>query len=54
MPTDAKGNPDNKTWMVIRVSAKWEDGDWKAELDEVKQSVEDEIGNLDGWEQWKF
>lgn len=54
MPTDAKGNPNNKTWMVIRVSAKWEDGDWKAELDEVKQSVEDEINNLDGWEQWKF
>lgn len=54
MPTDAKGNPNNKSWMVIRVSAKWENGDWKAELDEVKQSVEDEINNLDGWEQWKF
>lgn len=54
MPTDAKGNPNNKSWMVIRVSSKWENGDWKAELDEVKQSAEDEINNIDGWEQWKF
>ena len=54
MPTDAKGNPNNKSWMVIRVSAKWENGDWKAELDEVKQSAEDEINSIDGWEQWKF
>lgn len=54
MPTDSEGNPDKKAWGVIRVSAVWEDGDWKAELDEVEQPIEDEVSNLDGWSQWTF
>ncbi|HAT1158371.1 TPA: hypothetical protein I8W37_002065 [Corynebacterium striatum] len=54
LPTDDKGNPDNKSWGVVRVSATWKDGDWKAELDEADQPLEEEVSNLDGWSRWEF
>ena len=53
-PTDKNGDPDKKSWGILRVSAVWENGDWKTELDEVKQPVEEEITSLDGWSRWEF
>lgn len=53
-PTDKNGDPDKKSWGILRVSAVWENGDWKTELDEVEQPVEEEISNLDGWSRWEF
>ena len=53
-PTDKNGDPSEKSWGILRVSAVWKDGDWKTELDEVKQPVEEEITSLDGWSRWEF
>lgn len=54
LPTDENGDPDNPTWMVMRVSAVWEADDWKTELESVKQPANKRISNLDGWSEWSF
>ena len=54
LPTDENGDPDNPTWMVMRMSAVWEADDWKTELEAVKQPVNKQISNLEGWSEWSF
>lgn len=54
LPTDEKGDTDNPTWIVVRMSAVWEEDDWKTELESVKQPANKQISNLDGWSEWSF
>ncbi len=54
LPTDEKGDTDNPTWIVVRMSAVWEADDWKTELESVKQPANKQISNLDGWSEWSF
>lgn len=54
LPTDEKGDTDNPTWIVVRMSAVWEEDDWKTELESVKQPANKQISNLDGWSEWRF
>ena len=54
LPTDEFGNPNKKAWSIFRVSARWEGSDWKVELGEVDQPLEDTVSTLDGWTQWSF
>lgn len=53
-PTDAQGNPDNPTWLVIRLSMVWENGGWKWQYEGVPQPIEDEITSLSGWTEWQY
>lgn len=54
LPTDENGDTDNPTWIVVRMSAVWEEDDWKTELESVKQPANKQISNLDGWSEWSF
>lgn len=54
LPTDENGDTDNPTWMVVRMSAVWQEGDWKTELESVKQPANKQVSNLDGWSEWSF
>ncbi|MET3945324.1 hypothetical protein [Corynebacterium mucifaciens] len=53
-PTDAQGNADNPTWLVIRLSMVWENGGWKWQYEGVPQPIEDEITSLSGWTEWHY
>lgn len=54
LPTDENGDTDNPTWIVVRMSAVWQEDDWKTELESVKQPANKQISNLDGWSEWSF
>ena len=54
LPTDENGDTDNPTWIVVRMSAVWQEDDWKTELESVKQPANKQIANLDGWSEWSF
>lgn len=54
LPTDATGDPNAPTWGVMRISSVWENGDWKTEIGGVPQPLEDEIDDLEGWQQWVY
>ena len=54
LPTDENGDTDNPTWIVVRMSAVWEEDDWKTELESVRQPANKQISNLDGWSEWSF
>lgn len=53
-PTDAQGNPDSATWLVMRLSMVWENGGWKWQYEGVPQPIEDEITSLSGWTEWHY